>query len=183
MGQVLRTARLTLEPWRDDLLDAFARLAADERVTRFIGDGKPWSRERAAARHESLLRHWETYGYGWRAMLDGEGFAGIAALNRLGTLVPGIEESAVEIGWWVDPRSWGRGYATEAALALRDDAFGGVGARRLVARCQAANPASERVMVKIGMRRWGDADGQGGLPVRVYTLDRASWRELTPRQV
>lgn len=183
MRHALRTARLTLEPWQDGFLDAFARLAADERVTRFIGDGKPWTRERTVARHQTLLRHWETYGYGWRAMLDDEGIAGIAALGRLGTLVPGIEESAVEIGWWVDPRSWGRGYATESALALRDEAFGRVGARRLAARCLAANAPSERIMIKIGMRHWGDADGQGGRAVRVYTLERASWRELTPRQV
>lgn len=182
MRRVLRTARLTLAPWEEGFRDGFTRLATDERVTRFIGDGQPWSRERAQARHQACLEHWETYGFGWRAMLDDEGFAGIAALNRLGTLVPGIEESAVEIGWWVDPRAWGRGYATEAALALRDEAFAGV-ARRLAARCQAANLASERVMVKIGMRHWGDLDGQDGPPVRVYTLDHAAWRSGAPAKV
>lgn len=182
MRSVLRTDRLSLAPWEDGFLDGFARLAADERVMRFIGEGGPWSPERTATRHRACLEHWESYGFGWRAMLDAGGFAGVAALNRLGTVVPGIEESAVEIGWWVDPRRWGLGYATEAARALRDEAFDGLGARRLAARCQPANQASERVMIKIGMRLWGDVDGVDGRPVRVRTLDRTRWREARERE-
>jgi RimJ/RimL family protein N-acetyltransferase len=37
---------------------------------------------------------------------------------------------ALEIRWWVDPRWWGRGFATEAARALYDEAFTDVGAER-----------------------------------------------------
>ncbi len=33
----------------------FSRLAADERVTRFVGDGHPWNRQRIASRVESAL--------------------------------------------------------------------------------------------------------------------------------
>lgn len=178
--RTLTTARLELRPWREDFEDDFFRLSSDGRVTRFIGDGRPWTRERTAERHRECLRHWVEYGYGWRAIFEGDAFIGIAALNRLGDRVPGIEEDAVEIGWWVDPRSWGRGIATEAARALRDEALGGLVAERIAALYQPANGASGRVMVKIGMRLHGEAPGRTGSPVRVYVLSRADWMRLLP---
>jgi RimJ/RimL family protein N-acetyltransferase len=179
--RTLTTARLELRPWQEDFAADLARLSSDSRVMRFIGDGRPWSWERTADRHQECLRHWAEHGFGWRGIIDNGEFAGVAALNRLGTLVPGIEEDAIEIGWWVDPRSWGRGIATEAALALRDEAFGDLDAERIAARYQPANEASGRIMVKIGMRVHGDAPGTGGRPVRVYGLSRADWRELRPK--
>jgi RimJ/RimL family protein N-acetyltransferase len=176
----LSTARLELRSWEESFEDDLFRLSSDERMMRFIGDGRPWSRERAAERHQACLRHWEQYGFGWRGIFDRGGFVGVAALNRLGTKVPGIEEDAIEIGWWVAPESWGRGLATETALALRDDAFGGLGAQRLAARYQPGNQASGRIMTKIGMRPYGDTVGTTGEPVRVCELRRADWEALRP---
>jgi RimJ/RimL family protein N-acetyltransferase len=177
----LTTARLELRPWREEFEDDLFRLSSDGRVTRFIGDGRPWTRERTAARHRECLWHWAEYGYGWRAIFEGGAFIGIAALNRLGDRVPGIAEDTMEIGWWVDPRSWGRGIATEAARALRDEALGGLSADRIAARYQPANEVSGRIMVKIGMRLYGDAPGRDGPPVRVYALGRADWARLPPQ--
>ena len=179
--RTLTTARLELRPWHEDFGADLFRLSSDERVMRFIGDGRPWSRERTAERHEDCLRHWAEYGFGWRAIIDRGAFAGVAALNRLGTVVPGIEADATEIGWWVDPGSWGRGIATEAALALRDEAFGDLGARLLAARYQPANPASGRIMEKLGMRVHSDLPGKGDRKTRVCTLDRTDWQEPRPK--
>lgn len=178
--RTLTTARLELRPWREEFEDHLFRLSSDGRVTRFIGDGQPWTRERTAERHRGCLRHWAEYGYGWRAIFEKGAFLGIAALNRFGDGVPGVDEDAIEIGWWVDPRSWGRGVATEAARALRDEAFGGLGVEHLAARYQPANEASGRIMVKIGMRLHGEASNRAGALVRVYTLGRADWARLPP---
>lgn len=177
MMRTLQTARLSLRPWDSSFEDDLFRLSSDERVMRYIGDGRTWSREHTAERSRECLRHWREHGFGWRGIFDDGAFAGVAALNRLGDLVPGIEESAIEIGWWVDPQAWGRGIATEAAVALRDEAFALLGAERLAARFQPANAASGRVMVKIGMRLWGDTVGKSGGQVRVYVLDRTSWED------
>src|SRR5690348_5481770 len=101
----LTTARLVLMAWQDAFGDDLARLASDQRVMRYIGDGRPWSREQARLRHQACLAHWADHNFGWRAILDSSSvrFLGLAALNYLGALVPGIEESAMEIGWWLDP--------------------------------------------------------------------------------
>jgi RimJ/RimL family protein N-acetyltransferase len=180
--RTLTTARLELRPWEDSFEDELFRFSSDERVMRFIGAGRPWTREYAAQRHREHLEHWREHGFGWRAVIEGNHFAGVAALNHLGPIVPGIEESALEIGWWVDPASWGRGVATEAALALRDEAFGELGAERMAARYQPDNLASGRVMVKLGMRVHSDTVGRAGEPVRVYEMSRADWHASLTRR-
>jgi RimJ/RimL family protein N-acetyltransferase len=57
-----------------------------------------------------------------------------------------------EIGWVFSPAVAGRGYATEAAAAMLDWAFGTVGLRRVVARLDELNTASARLCVRLGMR-------------------------------
>ncbi len=102
----LTTARLVLKPWQHAFGEDLARLASDERVMRYIGSGRPRSREQARRRHQACLRHWEDHRFSWRAILDRPSgrFLGLAALNYLGALVPGVAESAIEIGWWLAGR-------------------------------------------------------------------------------
>jgi RimJ/RimL family protein N-acetyltransferase len=57
------------------------------------------------------------------------------------------------IGYIVDPRYAGRGFATEIAGELLSVAFEQLGLRRVTAACFADNSASWRVMEKLGMRR------------------------------
>jgi ribosomal-protein-alanine N-acetyltransferase len=60
-----------------------------------------------------------------------------------------------EIGWVINPRYQGQGFATEAAAALLRYGFETLQLHRIIATCQPENPASYRVMEKIGMRREG----------------------------
>ena len=57
------------------------------------------------------------------------------------------------IGYIVEPGSVGRGVATCLARGLLATAFGPLGLRRVTAGCHADNPASARVLEKVGMRR------------------------------
>lgn len=58
-----------------------------------------------------------------------------------------------EIGWVMHPREHGRGYATEAAMALLRYGFESLRLHRVIATCQPENVASWRVMDRLGMRR------------------------------
>ena len=60
-----------------------------------------------------------------------------------------------ELGWVLHPAHQRKGYATEAAQALLKHSFESLNAHRVIATCQPENPASHRVMEKIGMRREG----------------------------
>ncbi|MRG61058.1 GNAT family N-acetyltransferase [Agromyces sp. CFH 90414] len=61
--------------------------------------------------------------------------------------------SEAELGYLVAPAHAGNGYATDIARALLSLAFDELGLRRVTAGCFAGNPASWRVMEKLGMRR------------------------------
>ena len=68
---------------------------------------------------------------------------------------PWFGPQTYEVGWVVNPAYQGNGYATEAAYALLKYGFETLQAHRVIATCQPENPASYRVMEKIGMRREG----------------------------
>jgi RimJ/RimL family protein N-acetyltransferase len=63
---------------------------------------------------------------------------------------PPAAEIETEIGWTLGRPYWGRGYATEAAAAVRDFALGELGLRRLVSLIARGNEASVRVALKLG---------------------------------
>jgi len=65
------------------------------------------------------------------------------------------DHARAELGYWVGKPYWGRGYCTEAARAVLGYAFGDLGLHRVHAHHFARNPASGRVMRKVGMTREG----------------------------
>lgn len=60
-----------------------------------------------------------------------------------------------ELGYWLGKPFWGRGYATEASRAVLRWAFESRGLNRVIARVFTGNPASRRVLEKLGMRHEG----------------------------
>ena len=58
-----------------------------------------------------------------------------------------------DFGYALNRAAWNQGYMTEALRAVLAYEFGARGALRLRATCNVANPASARVMEKVGMRR------------------------------
>lgn len=70
-------------------------------------------------------------------------------------LVFSAERDAAELGYWIGVPFWGRGFATEAAAAVVGYGFRTLGLQRVHAHHFARNPASGRVMLKIGMHQEG----------------------------
>lgn len=60
-----------------------------------------------------------------------------------------------EIGYFLLPQYWGKGYATELAKLLIEIGFSHVGLHRLCASCHIENKKSEHIMKKIGMKKEG----------------------------
>lgn len=165
---MLTTARLTLPPWHDRYFEDLVRLSGDDRVMRLIGSG-PWTRAYTLERHEQALRQWQREGFGLRAILYEGRFAGLVSLNPCTD--PAFPAPAREIGWWLAPGLWGRGLATEAALAVRDEAFR-LSTAALVARCHPDNRSSERIMRKLGMTFHTPGLDRYGRPCRIYAMPR-----------
>lgn len=93
-----------------------------------------------------------------------------------------------EIGWVFNPGYYRQGYATEAARALLDYGFETLQAHRIIATCQPENPASYRVMEKLGMRREGHfqqciARGSGvWWDEYFYAILRTEWQRSSDQQ-
>jgi len=91
----------------------------------------------------------------------GEGVVWAITLEPAGTLVGAIglsvdsENGRAELGYWIGRPYWSRSYATEAGKAVVDYGFSVLGLNRIYARHLGRNPASGRVMQKLGMSHEG----------------------------
>ena len=67
--------------------------------------------------------------------------------------------ATAELGYWIGQPYWNRGYATEAAQALVDWSMVALRLSRINARHFVRNPASGRVLQKLGMARHSGVNG------------------------
>lgn len=72
-----------------------------------------------------------------------------------GTHLTDVRARTADVGYYVLPEHQGNGYASEAAELLVTFAFGELNAHRVEATVQADNPASERVLEKLGFEQEG----------------------------
>lgn len=91
-----------------------------------------------------------------------------------------LREAGPEIGYWIGVPFWGNGYASEAAQAVIDYAFGEHRLDALLAGARITNPASRRVLEKCGFQWTGvglcriRALGTS-VPLDRFRLERAVW--------
>jgi RimJ/RimL family protein N-acetyltransferase len=158
-GVFLETPRLVLRDKRADDFDFIASLYADGEVMRWIGDGRALPREETEARFFRVLNietepgheRWDAF----KIVVRKSDGVRVGQAGMLRCAIDGAPE--IEIGWWLAPFAWGAGYATEAALALRDFAFGELRLDHLSIVLQAENARSVAVARRIGGAYAGEA--------------------------
>jgi RimJ/RimL family protein N-acetyltransferase len=176
----IATARLLLRPFAPDDAPAVERLAgAFEVADGTLTIPHPYPEGAAAAWIATLAPAWAAGSLLTLAIAH----AG-APHEPLGAVGLHIrpEHARAELGYWIGLPFWGRGYATEAARALMDHGFATLGLDRIEASHFTRNPASGRVMQKLGMRlegvlrhayrRWGRPED-----VALYAVLAEEWRE------
>lgn len=152
---VLETARVRLRGWRPDDLEAFAALNASPDVMRWFPG--LLSRAESDARAASIQDGFRQDGFGfWAVETEASPFAGFIGLQRPAYDAPFLP--AVEIGWRLDPRLWGKGLATEGARAALTFGFSEAGLDQIIAVAPRANTPSLAVMTRLGMRCDPDED-------------------------
>jgi RimJ/RimL family protein N-acetyltransferase len=148
---------------------------ADPRVMEFFP--KRLTREESDAMVDRIESHFRAKGFGlYAAELRDDGrFVGYVGLHT-----PTFEAHftpCVEIGWRLAFEAWGRGLATEGALAVVRHAFEDLRLDEIVSFTVPANLRSIRVMEKIGMTRDAGGDFEHpnlpeGHPLRRHVLFR-----------
>ncbi len=146
---VIKTQRLFLRSWDEKDLEPFTKLNADPRVMEYFPSTlKP---EESQALYQKILKHFDQYGFGvWALSLKESGqFIGFTGLVHVDFSTPFTP--AVEIGWRLSFDQWGKGYATEAALAALQYGFDILNLSEIVSFTAVQNLRSRKVMEKIGM--------------------------------
>lgn len=172
---LIQTERLLLRRWKHEDREPFYRLNSDPRVMEFMPAclTRPESDMLFERINEHFCKH--DFGLYGAELRDDESFIGFVGLS-----VPTFEASfrpCVEIGWRLSAEHWGRGLATEGALAVVKYAFGELGLDEIVSFTVPENIRSRRVMAKIGMTHDASEDFDHpnlseGHPLRRHVLYR-----------
>lgn len=176
---VLTTPRLVLRTFRRDDLPAYASLNADPEVMRYLG-GVPLTRE-----HSDEIAEWAQHCYAEEGLgllaverKDDGAFLGMCGLHHQQSY-----PDDVEVGWRLARGHWGRGYATEAATAWLDHAFGPLGLPRVISITDPPNVRSLAVMRRLGMTfdHEAEVEDDGELfQAVIYAITAAQWRARQP---
>jgi len=146
------TPRLRLRRWRGEDAEAMAAINRDPEVTRYLN--RPVDEPAVEAFFGVVSDHWDQHGFGFYAVESREpgsegrfiGFVGVAYPTFLLEVA-----QRPELGWRLASDTWGRGLATEAATAARDDAFQRLALAELISIIHPENTRSRRLAGKLGM--------------------------------
>ncbi len=169
----LKTKRLVLRAPRHEDANAIARLANDLRIAANTGRlPHPYRTDDAEQFIAAAGRQQGEAAF----VVTLEGFP-------IGACGVDLREGGPEIGYWLGVAYWGRGYATEAARAVIDHAFGDLRHEALQAGARVSNPASRRVLEKCGFQWTGVRLSRirainSAAPSDRFRLDRRLWESL-----
>ena len=166
-GPELQTPRLSLRLMKPSDLDDLLKIFSDPRVMASF-DAEPFGREDMEGWMRRNLEHQDRYGYGLFSVIlkSEELLIGDCGLEHM---TVGGEET-VELGYDFRSDYWNRGFATEAAAAVRDYAFDVLRLPGLISLIREGNEASRRVSEKIGMRLVAEI-APHGIPYWKYGIE------------
>lgn len=171
MELIYETARILIRPLSLDDVPALTEILSDPEVMKRSVRGVC---DVAGTRRfvEWCLACYESHGVGPWALIEKEtstliGFCGVGP-ERVGD----VEE--INLGYRLAQRCWGKGLATESALAALAYAFGIRACDSVVVIIEPEHVASLRVAVKAGFRQFQEVAFHGKT-VRLYRLTHDDW--------
>lgn len=152
----LATSRLRLCPFEESDSERVDSLLNDKEIasnTRSIAYPYPQgSALQWIVQHRVLSQHGEAYHFAIRQKSNRH------LIGAIGLEVNKADHHA-ELGYWLGRKFWNQGYCTEAARRLIEFGFETVGLYRITSHHLTRNPASGRVLAKIGMSKEGTRRG------------------------
>lgn len=162
----IATSRLILRYFTLEDTDALATILSDREVMQYsIGGVK--TRSQTQEFINWVISHYQKHGFGLYAVTERETGR---LIGYCGLLVWYFEEVIeIEIGYRLGTKYWGKGLATEAAMAVRNYAWDRLKINRLICLIQPENKRSLRVAQKLGME-FEKSLMLYGLRVGVYSI-------------
>ncbi|MBN2581284.1 MAG: GNAT family N-acetyltransferase [Pirellulales bacterium] len=176
---ILETPRLLLRPLALSDAKAVQRLAGDAEIARMTlliphpypdGAAEEW-----IVSLEEKFRERREVNFAVTCKPAGE-LIGVVCLRLE------LEHDRGELGYWIGKAFWASGYATEAARAAADYGFATWNLHRVYAHHFGVNPASGRVLQKLGLKPEGRLrqhvkKGDRYEDMEIYGLLREEWNE------
>ena len=145
----LHTSRLLLRLWKESDLSVFAEMNSNTKVMEYFPSKLSVNESNTFA--EKITNLISERGWGLWAVEEKESnkFIGFTGLHEVGNDLP--FSPAIEIGWRLSDKYWGKGYATEAAFKVLEFAFAELELKEIVSFTSKINLKSIAVMERIGM--------------------------------
>ena len=152
---LFKSERLGFRVWKKSDLAYYIAMNSDDEVMRYFPKEFRPDALGSAQSIERFMDHYNKYGYTYFAVDYIEnnefiGFLGMKTISYEAFFSPGVD-----IGWRFRKEYWGRGLATEGAIASRDYFFSNFDVGRLISLTPLQNQPSWNVMEKIGMKKIG----------------------------
>ena len=148
----LHTDRLRLRPFGPGDAEDLYALQSDAEALRYW-DSPPWVHRDQAERFLAQCREMAEQDRGVQVVVQDRADGAFLGWCVLGGWNPDFRSAS--LGYCLKPAAWGHGYATEAGRALLDWAFDTLDLNRVQAEADTRNPASARVLEKLGFRLEG----------------------------
>ncbi|MBR5536695.1 MAG: GNAT family N-acetyltransferase [Clostridia bacterium] len=169
---MIETQRLRLREYRPEDFDALLEILSDEETMRHYP--KPYDAQGTSRWIRWNLDNYRQYGFGlWAIELKETG----AFIGDCGLTMQNIDgQQLPEIGYHIHKSHWRKGYAGEAARAVRDWAFENTAFDCLYSYMNATNEASYATARAAGMERVKEYELPGDGLHYVYAITRADWK-------
>ena len=166
----IESARLIFRQYNDDDFEFLFSLLSDPEMVKYIGLGKTRDKEGTKKFLEWIYSTYKiSSDMGLMVLVNKDDNIQIGHAGLIPQTVDGSDE--LEIGYWISRKHWQKGYATEAAITLRDYGRSQLGKDRFIALIQPDNLASKKVANKLGMRLEKEIV-LGGRNVHVHSINR-----------
>ncbi len=164
------TERLILRKITPDDLEDMFLLDSNPDVVKYVGIQPLTKKEQSLTMIENIINQYQNNGTGRLAVIEKETnrFIGWSGIKLLTEEVNGFK-NVYELGYRFLPEFWGKGYATESALASLDLGFNQLNADKIYAYADVDNDSSNHILTKLGFENKGTFLDKG---------DNCYWYEL-----
>jgi [ribosomal protein S5]-alanine N-acetyltransferase len=179
----LAAGRYWLRPFTEDDAEEIWPWVSQPDFTRYMS----WEAHRDLDETRAFLRGVAERAQAKRSLVwavtDAGAIVGSMGLLEITFATRALRVDRAELGYWTAPAAQGQGVATAAAAAVMAWAFESLSLHRITVACFAANPASRRVIERLGFRflarieEESYRDGQWWDLLR-YHLRAEEWQEL-----
>ncbi len=173
----LETNRLIMRPFEETDAEGLFLLDSNPEVMKYVGGVVSTEIEQSQQMIEFIQNQYKENGVGRLAVIEKSSniLIGWSGLKYLTKEINGMK-NVYELGYRFLPEYWGKGYATETAIAALNYAFNEIKTDVVYAMAVTENAGSNRVLQKLGFEELGTFLDDGDL-CYWYKLEKEKYKQ------